>query len=309
MIIHYNLDNFKNISNPVITMGSFDGVHVGHKKIIENIIASAAKLNGESVLFSFYPHPRQVLFANTYSHKCLNTQQEKIDLLKKTPIDHIIFFPFSIEFSKISSKDFVLNYLVEKIHVKKIIIGYDYHFGKNREGNYDDLYQFGQNYGFEVEQIKAFDINSIAVSSTKTRNALNVGNIKLANTYLGYEYPISGKVISGNQIGRQLGFPTANIQISDPCKLIPANGVYAAKIEINGRIYKGMVNIGIRPTLNLKDISIEANIFDFNEDVYDKLITIRFIDRIRNEIKFPDLDALASQLIKDKMETLNILDK
>ncbi len=309
MIIHYDLNNFINVRNPVITMGSFDGVHVGHKKIIDNIVKSASDLNGESILFSFYPHPRQVLFANTYSHKCLNTQQEKIELLKKTQIDHLIFFPFSIEFSKISSKDFVKNYLVEKIHVKKIIVGYDYHFGKNREGNYDDLYHLGKEYGFEVEQIKAFDIDSIAVSSTKTRNALNIGNIKLANTYLGYDYPISGKVISGNQLGRQIGFPTANIQISDPCKLVPANGVYAVKIEIEGKIYNGMVNIGIRPTLNFKDISIEANIFDFGEDVYDKLLTIRFIDRIRNEIKFPDLDTLASQLINDKKETLKILNR
>ncbi len=307
MIVHYNLNNFVNVKNPTITMGSFDGVHIGHKKILSKLVDTAIKINGESILFSFYPHPRQILFPNNYTHKCLNTQEEKIELISQTHIDHLIFFPFSLEFANISSSEFIRKFLIEKIHVKKIIVGYDYHFGKNREGNFDNLCQQGKLYGFEVEKIKAFDINNIAVSSTKTRNALSEGDIKLANSYLGYEYSITGKVVKGKQIGRQLGYPTANIEVNDLCKLIPAKGVYAANIKVKNILYKGMVNIGNRPTLNLTDITIETNIFNFDSDIYNEQITIIFIDRIRDEVKFPNLNALKGQLEIDKAKTLKIL--
>ena len=309
MIVHYNLHNLGQINNPIITIGSFDGVHIGHKKILKKLTDTAQKEKGESILFSFYPHPRQVIFPDNKSLKFLNTQQEKIELLKTTQIDHLIFFPFTIEFSKISSKEFIRKFLVEKMHIKKIIVGYDYHFGKNREGNYENLSQLGILYGFKVEKIKALNVNKIAVSSTKIRKALSEGNIKLANAFLGYEYSITGTVIKGNRIGRKLGFPTANIEVNDNCKLIPANGVYIAHVNVNKKLYNGMVNIGIRPTLNLKEITIEVNIFDFDADIYNQQITISLVDRIRDEVKFHDLDALKIQLVKDKAEILKKIDQ
>jgi len=309
VIVHYNLHNLGQINNPIITIGSFDGVHIGHKKILKKLTDTAQKEKGESILFSFYPHPRQVIFPDNKSLKFLNTQQEKIELLKTTQIDHLIFFPFTIEFSKISSKEFIRKFLVEKMHIKKIIVGYDYHFGKNREGNYENLSQLGILYGFKVEKIKALNVNKIAVSSTKIRKALSEGNIKLANAFLGYEYSITGTVIKGNRIGRKLGFPTANIEVNDNCKLIPANGVYIAHVNVNKKLYNGMVNIGIRPTLNLKEITIEVNIFDFDADIYNQQITISLVDRIRDEVKFHDLDALKIQLVKDKAEILKKIDQ
>ena len=307
MNIHYNLNDFEELNYPVVTMGSFDGVHLGHLQILSKMVEIARKEQGESVLFTFYPHPQQVLFPNLQSLKFINTQAEKIELLRKAQIDHLIIFPFSLAFSKISSKDFIHQFLVDKLHVKKLISGYDHHFGNNREGNYNSLFDLGQLYGFEVEEVSALEVNNIAVSSTEIRNALSDGNIKLANTYLGYNYSITGTVISGNQIGRKIDFPTANIEVKDKHKLIPALGVYAVDVTVNNNCFKGMLNVGIRPTLNLKEVTIEVNIFDFDADIYHKPITINFIDRIRDEIKFSDINALKHQLVKDKIETLKML--
>jgi len=305
--IHYNLNDFEELNYPVVTMGSFDGVHLGHLQILSKMVEIARKEQGESVLFTFYPHPQQILFPNLQSLKFINTQAEKIELLRKAQIDHLIIFPFSLAFSKISSKDFIHQFLVDKLHVKKLISGYDHHFGNKREGNYKSLSELGQLYGFEVEEVQALKVNNIAVSSTEIRNALSVGNIKLANTYLGYNYSITGTVILGNQIGKKIGFPTANIEIDDKHKLIPANGVYAVYINIESIIYKGMANIGTRPTLNLKEKSFEVHIFNFDNEIYNKSITVKFIDRIRDEYKFSDLDALKTQLAIDKNNALNIL--
>ncbi|OIP05414.1 MAG: riboflavin biosynthesis protein RibF [Bacteroidetes bacterium CG2_30_32_10] len=307
MNIHYNLNDFEELNYPVVTMGSFDGVHLGHLQILSKMVEIARKEQGESVLFTFYPHPQQILFPNLQSLKFINTQAEKIELLRKAQIDHLIIFPFSLAFSKISSKDFIHQFLVDKLHVKKLISGYDHHFGNKREGNYKSLSELGQLYGFEVEEVQALKVNNIAVSSTEIRNALSVGNIKLANTYLGYNYSITGTVILGNQIGKKIGFPTANIEIDDKHKLIPANGVYAVYINIESIIYKGMANIGTRPTLNLKEKSFEVHIFNFDNEIYNKSITVKFIDRIRDEYKFSDLDALKTQLAIDKNNALNIL--
>jgi riboflavin kinase/FMN adenylyltransferase len=305
MIVHYTLDNFGKIKYPVLTIGSFDGVHLGHRTILTKLVETAKKEKGESIVFSFFPHPRQVLYPDNYQQKYLNTQSEKIELIEK--LDHLIFFPFTSEFSKLSYKDFVRLFLVEKMQIKKIIIGYDYHFGKDREGNFSNLSILGKQFGFEVEQIRATGVAKAPYSSTKTREALTKGNIKLANDYLGYDYNISGKVVKGNQLGRQLGFPTANIQTNDNSKLIPAFGVYATNLMLDGIKYHGMLNIGIRPTFNLTEPTMEVNIFDFDKDIYNEAIRVYFVDRIRDEIKFPDITALKNQLHKDKEDAFRIL--
>jgi len=306
--IYQNIKDFLRASFAVVTVGTFDGLHLGHQKIIRRMIELAKENNGETILVTFDPHPRLVVNSNSKEIKFINTQKRKFELLDKLGIDHLIIIPFTKEFAKTSSENFIKDYLIEHIGVKKLIVGYDHHFGRNREGNYQKLHQLGKKYGFDVEEISAQYINEdIAVSSTKIRNALMDGDAQLANKMLGYEYSITGIVVEGNKIGRTIGFPTANIEIEDKYKLIAAGGVYACKVLIDGEIFMGMGNIGTRPTVGINGLVTEVHIFDFDKDIYDEEITIYFLDRIRDEQKFNNLEELKSQLEHDRIQVKGLL--
>jgi len=307
MKVYSNIEDFKEVKNPIVTTGTFDGVHLGHQKIIARLKDVAQKHQGETVLLTFYPHPRMVLFPDDNELKLLNTQQEKIELLEKYGIDHLIIHPFTKEFSRLTSVEFVRNILVNQLRTNRLIIGYNHHFGRNREGSFEHLKEFGPVYGFDVEEIPAKDIDSIEVSSTKIRVALQSGDVETANTYLGHTYSITGKVIKGNQLGRTLGYPTANIFIDDKYKLIPADGVYAVKVLVHGNSYGGMLNVGNNPTIDGKGRSIEVNLFDFSGDIYGADATIYFIKRLRDEQKFNGLDELKNALAIDKQNALKIV--
>ncbi len=295
-----------NKAKSVITIGTFDGVHIGHKKILERIIHSAQELSCESTVLTFFPHPRMVLQDDS-SVKLLNTINEKTALLEKTGIDNLIIHPFDKEFSRLTAEEFVTTILVNQLNIQKIIIGHDHRFGRNRTADINDLIEYGKEYGFEVEQISVLEINEIAVSSTKIRNAILEGNIALANKYLGYNYFFSGEVVKGKQLGRTIGFPTANIHIKEDYKLIPKNGVYIVKSAFENEIVYGMMNIGNRPTVNGEDQTIEVNFFNFDRDIYAKLITVEILEFIREEHKFESLDALKNQIQKDKEFSINYI--
>jgi len=307
MEVHLGISSFKKNGNTVVTSGTFDGVHIGHQKLIESINTIAKQINGKSVLITFWPHPRLVLDPNNGNVKLLNTFEEKAELLEKAGLDHLIRIPFTREFSLLKSEDFIRNILVDGIGTKKLIIGYDHRFGHNREGSFEALKIDGPKYGFDVEEIPRQDIEHIGVSSSKIRNHLKNGEIHLSNQYLGREYSISGTVIKGNKLGRTIGFPTANIQVNSDLKLIPSKAAYAVNIKSRNNIYKGMLNIGVRPTINGFERVIETNIFNFNEEIYGETITIFFVRMIRQEIKFPSLDALKLQLIEDKATAMKWL--
>ena len=287
----------------IVTIGTFDGVHIGHKRILEKIIISAKELNCESVSLTFFPHPRMILQENSFV-KLLNTMEEKIVLLQKIGIDNLIIHPFDKEFSQLTAEEFVKNILVDQLQIQKIIIGYDHRFGRNRTADIQDLIRFGKEYGFEVEQISAQEIDDIAVSSTKIRTALADGTIALANEYLGYNYFFTGTVIKGKQLGRTIGFPTANIHIEEDYKLIPKNGVYLVKSLLNGKLIYGMMNIGKRPTVDGENQTIEVHFIDFDQNLYDQEITMEVLDFIRDEQKFDSLEALKNQIQKDKEQLL-----
>ena len=302
MRIFNSFDEVDKISFPVLTIGTFDGVHIGHQKIIQQLKEEALQLGGESVLFTFYPHPRMVLFPDAHGLQLLTTQEEKLKFLEVCGIDNVIVQPFTFDFSRLTALEFVRDYLVNKLHVKKLIIGYDHQFGKNREGSIDFLRTLADVYEFEVIEIPAQDIDDVNVSSTKIRNALKSGDVDTACNYLGRPYSLTGKVVHGKELGRTIGFPTANIHVSDDTKLIPANGVYAVKVSVGTSSYHGMLNIGNRPTVNSTvDRSIEVHIFDFDSLIYDAKITIEFIRFIRQEKEFSSVEALRSQLQEDEL--------
>lgn len=307
MKVHTDIDHFDPIKKAFVTTGTFDGVHLGHRVILKKIIDQAKKEGGESVLLTFYPHPRMVLFPDDTNLRLLTTQPEKIKLLEDIGLDHLIIQKFTPRFSRIKAYDYVRDILVNKIGVYKLIIGYDHQFGRNREGSIEQLNELTPLFNFKIQEIPAQDIDTVKISSTKIRKALFEGNIQKADKYLGYPYSISGEVVLGNQLGRKIGFKTANILVSDKHKLIPGDGVYAVKICIDRVFYHGMMNIGRRPTLKNPDegITIEVHIFDFDEDIYNKVITIRFLKRIRDEKKFDSMDALKEQLIIDKEKIQN----
>ncbi len=303
MKVYYSIDDFQKLENAVVTTGTFDGVHHGHRKILAQLNEVAEKTGGESVLLTFSPHPRMVLQPDL-NLKLLNSQNEKIALLKSTGIDHLIIHPFTTDFSRTSSLDFVRNILVNQIGAKKLVIGYDHHFGRNREGSFEHLKEYGPLYGFEVEEIPAQDVDHTTVSSTKVRRAIEDGTIQIANQYLGYEFPLSGKVVEGEHIGSKLGFPTANLRLSDNLKIIPANGVYAVEVSFPARseqsTLEGMCNIGIRPTFGGKFQTIEVHLLDFSGDIYGQSITIHFHQQLRSEMKFDGPEELKQQLAKDE---------
>jgi riboflavin kinase/FMN adenylyltransferase len=306
MKVYTSIEDFKDVKNAVVTTGTFDGVHVGHQKIISRLKEVAREENGETVLLTFYPHPRMVLFPDDNELKLINTQQEKIELLEKYGIDHLIIYPFTKEFSRLTSVEFVRNILVNKIKTKRLVIGYNHHFGRNREGSFEHLKEYGPLYGFEVEEIPAKDIENIEISSTKIRKALQTGDVKTAATYLGHSYTLSGKVVEGLKLGRTIGYPTANIVVDDTYKLIAADGIYAVKLKHKGKMYSGMLSIGNNPTVEGKGHSIEVNIFDFNETIYGDTVTVYFIERLRDEQKFDSLEELKKQLKKDEADSLRI---
>ena len=310
--IYNAIEEIGPIRNPVLTTGTFDGVHKGHQKILSRIKEGAKKINGESILLTFHPHPRMVLFPEDNDLMLLNSQKEKLELLEAAGIDHVIIHPFTKKFSRLSSLEFVRGLLVNQIGVRKLVIGYNHHFGRNREGSLEHLLEHGEMYGFDVEEIPAQDIDNVDISSTKIRRALKEGEIQLANDFLGYEYMLNGEVVKGAGLGSQLGFPTANIKIEEKSKLLPANNVYAINAVINGKQHQGMLNIGVRPTLETnKDYqpstSIEAHLFNFNESIYGQHVRIQLAGKIREEKKFSGLDELKEQLQKDKREAVQVL--
>jgi riboflavin kinase/FMN adenylyltransferase len=280
-------------------LGTFDGVHIGHAAILKKLTQNTADGKFESAVLTFFPHPRMVLQGKS-DLKLLNTINEKIDLLEKIGIENLIIHPFDANFSQLSAEEFVKTVLVDQLHIQKIIIGYDHRFGKNRTANIDDLTAFGLKYGFEVEQISAQEINDISISSTKIRTALEDGEINLANEYLGYSYFLSGTVVKGKQLGRTIGFPTANIELEEEYKLVPKNGVYIVSAEIDGKSVYGMMNIGFNPTVQGEKRTIEVHFFDFDLDIYDRHIRVAILQRIRSEEKFESVEFLKIQLGKDK---------
>jgi riboflavin kinase / FMN adenylyltransferase len=292
------------IKKTILTLGTFDGVHFGHKKILEKITQNTENGKYESLVLTFFPHPRIVLQEDS-DIKMLNTIDEKIALLDQIGIQNLVIHPFDERFSRLTADEFVKNILVDQFHIHKIIIGHDHRFGRNRTANIDDLKAFGEEYNFEVEEISAQEIKEVSVSSTKIRNALNEGNVGLANEYLGYDYPLTGVISQGKKLGRTIGFPTANLKIAENFKLIPKNGVYIVKSIIDSKTVFGMMNIGFNPTVEGKFQTIEINYFDFNQDLYNQKITVSIVERIRDEEKFESIDHLKTQLAKDKNTALD----
>ena len=305
-MIRENLQDYNSTKPSVITIGTFDGVHIGHTKIINQLTTISLKNNLISILLSFFPHPKMVL-QNDNELKLINTIQEKEGLLNSLNLDYLIIKEFTKEFSRLSALEFVRDILVNKLNAKHIIIGYDHHFGRNRTANIEQLKEFGELYDFKVTEILAQDIDDIAISSTKIRKALINGEIKLANKFLGYNFFFSGDVVHGNNIGKTISFPTANIKVNQPYKLIPKNGVYIVKTIIDNQTTFGMMNIGYNPTFDGKQKSIEIHFLNFNKNIYHKNLTIEMIMRIRNEIRFNSVDDLKKQLGQDKLSTLNYI--
>lgn len=315
MITVQSISKFDKEHSTAITIGTFDGVHIGHRKILERLINNAKDLNLKSTVLTFFPHPRMVLQKDA-DIKLLNTIDERIQILEKLGLDYLIVHPFTVEFSRLSATEFVRDILVNDLKIKKIILGYDHRFGRNRNANINDLISFGNTLDFEVEEIPAQEINDVSVSSTKIRKALLGGNIKTANAYLGYNYMLTGIVQKGKGLGRKINFPTANLHIEETYKLIPKIGVYVVKSTLNNTTVYGMMNIGYNPTVagtgNLpanRQENIEIHFFDFDQDLYGQKIQIDIIDRIRDEHKFDSVEKLQQQLKKDKETSLSILSR
>jgi len=307
MKIYYSIDDFSCLDYAVVTSGTFDGVHIGHQKILSRLKEISEKSKGETVVITLWPHPRLVLQPEDRSLKLLNTFEEKAELLKEQGIQHLLRIPFTREFSQISSTEFISKILVQIIGTRKLVIGYDHRFGKNREGSFEELKRNGPAYGFDVEEIPRQDVDHVAVSSSKIRHALEEGDVETAAHFLGRPYSLSGRVIKGDQLGRKLGFPTANIDVDTHYKLIPAEGIYAARIEHERKRYGGMLYIGNRPTVDGSTRSIEVNIFDFAQDIYGQNLKVSFVKFLRGDVKFNDLESLKHQLQEDQKTSLQVL--
>ena len=308
MKIFNNIQSYSSEKESILTIGTFDGVHIGHNKILTKLVEESKKNNLSSLIMTFFPHPRMVL-QKSQEIKMIDTIDEKIHLFEKTGVDNLIIQPFDENFSKIRAKEFVEEILVKKLKIKHIIIGYDHRFGKDREASVDDLKKFGLNYMFTVEEIAAQEIHSIAISSTKIRNAILKGEIKKCNDYLGRNFMLTGEVVHGDGLGKKINFPTANIEIAETYKIIPKNGVYLVKAIINSEIYFGMMNIGVRPTIGGKNKSLEIHFFNFKDNIYNKTISVEIICKIRDEEKFSSIDELKIQLKKDEQFCLKLINK
>ena len=300
MEVYHSIEDFSSEINTIITIGTFDGVHKGHRQVIKRLNDIAKTQGCKSVLLTFYPHPRHVLHPDDQQLKLLNTIDEKIEELRKSGLQHFVIHEFTKEFSRTKSVNFIRDLLVNRLKMKYVVVGYNHHFGRNREGSYNDLKELSELYNFELEKIPPKNEGNVTISSTKVRELLLVGNVEKAATYLGYSYPINGKVVKGNARGRTIGFPTANILVENKWKLIPADGVYAVKVKLGGKQFYGMLNIGERPTLSDNEHRIEVHIFDFSADIYGADIKVEFIKRIREEKQFDNLELLKKQLQIDE---------
>ena len=308
MRIFDNLQSYSSEKESILTIGTFDGVHIGHNKILKRLIQDSKKNNLSSLVMTFFPHPRMIL-NKSHEIKMIDTIDEKINLLEKTGLDNLIIHPFDNNFSKIRAKEFVEEILVKKLKIKEIIIGYDHKFGKDREASVEDLKKFGKDYMFTVKEIPAQEIDSIAISSTKIRNAILNGEIEKCNKFLGRNFILTGKVVYGDGLGKKIDFPTANIEIKETYKIIPKNGVYLVKTKINSNTYFGMMNIGIRPTVGGTNKSLEIHFFNFKDNIYGKNVSIEIIKKIRDEEKFSSIDQLKIQLKKDEQFCLKLINK
>jgi riboflavin kinase/FMN adenylyltransferase len=304
MNIYHSLDSFQRLECAVVTSGTFDGLHIGHKKILKRLKEISVQSEGESVVLTYWPHPRMVVSEDSQDLQLLSTIDEKIELFAEMGIQHFVIIPFTRAFSELSSDDFIRQILVDKIGTKKLAIGYDHRFGKNREGSFEFLQNNAASYGFEVEEIPRQDIEDLAISSSRIRQSLLSGNVDEAEHLLGRPYSITGIIVKGKQLGRTIGFPTANIQLHESYKLIPANGVYVINAYYNGEVYHGMLNIGVRPTVDGTSRTIEANIFDFDKEIYGEDLRVELLHYLRPEQKFNGLDALIEQINIDKENTL-----
>jgi riboflavin kinase / FMN adenylyltransferase len=303
--IFKDLESIKEVKNPVLTIGTFDGVHQGHRAIINRVNEIAQKIGGESTLLTFYPHPRKVLFGDD-SVKLITTVEEKAELLQHEGIENFIIYPFTFEFSRMSSLEYVRDIIVNGIGAKVVVVGYDHHFGRNREGGMEQLLEFSKLFDFSVEEISAEQIDNVKVSSTKIRAAIEEGEIELANSFLTRPFSLTGIVVKGDEIGRTMGYPTANLKLPSE-KIVPANGVYAVNVRVGGHLSKGMMNIGNRPTISLSEEQrVEVNIFDFNQDIYGETLTVEVLKKIRNEKQFASMDDLKQQIQSDKLIALNV---
>lgn len=306
MKVWRSLQGLQAIKNAVLTIGTYDGVHIGHQSIIQRVNDLAQKVEGASVLITFHPHPRMVVNAG-HSVSLLSPMDEKIDLLAQYGLQNLVIVPFTRAFSEMSPTEYVVDFLVKNFDLNTVVIGYNHKFGKNRAGDFNFLVEQSKQHQFEVEQISKQELESISVSSTKVREALTEGKVKHAISLLGHAYFLRGVVVKGQQLGKQIGFPTANLLVESKQKLIPRNGVYAVRVHLNGRDFNGMLNIGYRPTVSGSDLSIEVNIFDFDEDIYGEQLQLSFVSFLRKEQKFGDIEALKQQLAVDKADALKIL--
>lgn len=311
MLVHYRTENLPAFRNAVITIGTFDGVHKGHQLIIDQLKQEAAAINGETVIITFHPHPRKIIGGKSGKLYLLTTLEERIRLLESAGIDHLVVVPFTDAFSSQEAPAYISDFLVDLFNPHTIIIGYDHRFGKNRQGDYHLLEEMSATYNYTVKEIDEQVLNEITISSTRIREALTRGDISTANAFLGYPYFFEGEVIHGDKRGRSIGYPTANLTVTDPEKLIPADGVYAVRVNLKDNtgksILKGMMNIGVRPTVDGLNHVIEVNLFDFNQDIYGKKIEVSMVRRIRGEQKFTGLEALQAQLKKDREDAMGFL--
>jgi riboflavin kinase/FMN adenylyltransferase len=305
--VYYNLSDFRPLQNAIVTSGTFDGVHLGHQKILQILRETTQTSEGESVVLTFWPHPRMVVSQDSQSLKLLSTVDEKIALLEKQGVNHLLIVPFTREFSELSSEEYVQKILLDTIGTKKLVIGYDHRFGRNREGSFQYLEANSARFGIEIEEISRQEIENLVISSTKIRQSLLDGNVKSANDLLGRNYSFSGIVVKGRQLGRTIGFPTANVQVSESYKLIPSNGVYAVRTLLRGQWLNGIMNIGNRPTVDGVGRTQEVHILDFSDDIYGENITVELIDYIRPEQKFNGIEELKNQILKDQERAIQIL--
>lgn len=303
MRIFNNIAQVRNIPNAVVTIGTFDGVHIGHQAIFKKMKELAQSVDGQTVVVTFSPHPRQVLNIDSSNLRFICTEEEKLKRFEQLGIDNVVVIKFTKEFARTPSDEFIKDFIIERIKPSYIVVGYDHHFGKNRMGDFELLSKLGQQFNFKVERVEAQDVDEVAVSSTKIRHALAIGDVATANRLLGYPYSVTAEVVRGNMIGRTIGFPTANLELPKEYRLINNAGVYTCLVDLNGTTYKAMANIGKRPTIGDRDddnFIIEVNIFDFDQDIYGQHITVHFLDRIRSEVKFNGLEELKAQLNQDR---------
>ena len=309
MQVHYDVNSLPVFQHAVVTIGTFDGVHLGHRQIIHQLKEEALQIKGETIIITFHPHPRKIVREGQSPVPILSTLIEKIALLEAEGVDHLVIVPFDEPFAAQSADDYVQHFLVEKFHPHTVIIGYDHRFGKGRSGDYHLLEEYGKQFGFVVKEIPEHILDEVTISSTRIREALLQNDVATANHFLGYPYFFEGFVVKGNQLGRTIGFATANLQIPDAEKLIPGNGVYAVTISIQHETFSGMMNIGLRPTVDGTQRVIEVNLFDFDRDIYGQIIKITVRQYLRGEVKFNGLDALKEQLTKDKQAAIKLLNE